>query len=116
MNRYYDSNQVIDIVFRPAPADIVRDLDTPVPMRDGVSLSANVFRPKTPGRYPVILSVSPYGKDQFRQTEAFRTVPGVHLGHYEISDIVAFEAPDPAYWTQHGYAVIHADTRGQGKS
>jgi predicted acyl esterase len=116
MNRYYDSNQFIDIVFRPAPDDIVRNIDTPVPMRDGVSLSANVFRPNAQGRYPVILSVSPYGKDQFRQTEAFRPVPGVHLGHYEISDIVAFEAPDPAYWTKHGYVVVHADTRGQGKS
>ena len=116
MNPYYDANQIIDIVFRPASADIIREMDTPVPMRDGARLSANVFRPGKPGRYPVILSVSPYGKDQFRQTEAFRPVPGVHLGHYEISDIVAFEAPDPAYWTRHGYVVAHADTRGQGKS
>jgi len=32
------------------------------PMRDGVVLSANVFRPDAPGRFPVIVVRTPYGK------------------------------------------------------
>ncbi|MEW6356044.1 MAG: CocE/NonD family hydrolase [Planctomycetota bacterium] len=36
--------------------------DMNVPMRDGVQLSANVFLPKTEGRFPVLLARTPYGK------------------------------------------------------
>lgn len=38
------------------------DLDARVPMRDGVNLSANVYRPDAPGRFPVILTRTPYNK------------------------------------------------------
>ena len=33
-----------------------------IPMRDGVQLSANIFLPKSKGKFPVILVRSPYGK------------------------------------------------------
>jgi hypothetical protein len=33
-------------------------------MRDGVTLSATVLLPPTPGRYPVVLVQTPYGKDR----------------------------------------------------
>ena len=36
--------------------------DVPVPMRDGVILRAHVFRPDTPGPYPVLVLRTPYGK------------------------------------------------------
>ena len=32
-------------------------------MRDGAVLRANVYRPNTTERFPVILTVGPYGKD-----------------------------------------------------
>ena len=41
---------------------IVIEEDVDVPMRDGVVLRANVFRPDAPGRYPAILIRTPYGK------------------------------------------------------
>lgn len=40
----------------------LRELNAAVPMRDGVRLSANVFRPAAPGRYPTILLRTPYDK------------------------------------------------------
>lgn len=52
----------------PSPA-IKIDLGVRVPMRDGISLSANVFRPDKPGKFPVIILRTPYGKNspsQFR--------------------------------------------------
>ncbi len=56
-----------DILLRPRrlrPVPGVRfERDVAVPMRDGVRLMANVFRPEQAGRYPVVMSVSPYGKD-----------------------------------------------------
>jgi len=41
---------------------IVTETDVPVPMRDGVVLRANVFRPDAPGRFPGLLMRTPYGK------------------------------------------------------
>jgi putative CocE/NonD family hydrolase len=41
---------------------IVSEMDVPVPMRDGVVLRANVFRPDAPGRFPGLLMRTPYGK------------------------------------------------------
>ncbi len=34
-----------------------------VPMRDGVNLSANIYRPEAPGRFPVLLLRTPYNKN-----------------------------------------------------
>jgi putative CocE/NonD family hydrolase len=33
-----------------------------------------------------------------------------------ISDQTSWEAPDPAWWAQQGYAVINLDTQGGGRS
>ena len=35
-----------------------------VPMRDGLSLKCDVFRPDDPGRFPVIMTLGPYLKDE----------------------------------------------------
>ena len=51
--------------------EVVTDFEVKVPMRDGVRLAANIVRPKAPGRYPVVVSYYPYGK------EAVRTLPSV---------------------------------------
>ena len=45
-------------------ADNMRiDRDVPIGMDDGVVLRADVYRPITEGRYPVILTYGPYAKD-----------------------------------------------------
>src|SRR3974377_380749 len=36
--------------------------DVPIAMDDGLRLCADVFRPPTEGRYPVIISYGPYAK------------------------------------------------------
>jgi uncharacterized protein len=33
-----------------------------------------------------------------------------------LSGFESFEAPDPAEWTAHGYAVVNVDARGTMKS
>jgi predicted acyl esterase len=38
---------------------ITRDDDVMAPMRDGVNLLADIFRPNTPARYPVLIAASP---------------------------------------------------------
>ncbi|HEX5004732.1 MAG TPA: CocE/NonD family hydrolase, partial [Gemmatimonadales bacterium] len=43
------------------------DTGVPVPMRDGVVLRADVFRPGADGRYPVLVHRTPYGRDELPQ-------------------------------------------------
>ena len=69
-------------------SDISQSLDVAVPMRDGVRLSANVFHPDAPARYPTILVRTPYGKG---------------------AAIPAHFAP----FVEHGYAVVVEDVRGR---
>src|SRR5919199_5019891 len=69
---------------------VLVDLDVPAAMRDGVRLRANVYRPPE-GRWPVLLTRLPYGKD----------LP------------VAAAAPGPVQAARRGYVVIVQDTRGR---
>lgn len=41
---------------------VVTEIDVPMPMRDGTTLRANVFRPDAAGRFPALLLRTPYGK------------------------------------------------------
>ncbi|MBO0795754.1 MAG: hypothetical protein J2P36_33095, partial [Ktedonobacteraceae bacterium] len=42
---------------------IAVDFDVPARMRDGAILRANVYRPAGDGKWPVLLTRLPYGKD-----------------------------------------------------
>jgi putative CocE/NonD family hydrolase len=87
-------------------------------MRDGVRLFVNLFKQEAGGSYPVIMSVTPYGKDKLpdRLTAFFMRLSGVKFGKLNCSRLTGFEAPDPVYWVEQGYAVLQADVRGMHKS
>ncbi len=57
-----------------------------IPMRDGVKLAATVTLPQAPGRYPVILERTPYGRTM---------------------------SLDGGQFAAHGYAVVIQDVRGR---
>src|SRR6266496_3399113 len=44
-------------------SEITIERNAPVKMRDGVVLHADIYRPKTEGRFPVLLQRTPYNKD-----------------------------------------------------
>src|SRR6266852_2654134 len=46
-----------------AQNEVTVERDVPVKMRDGVVLHADVYRPKTEGKFPVLLQRTPYSKD-----------------------------------------------------
>ncbi|HET7201499.1 MAG TPA: CocE/NonD family hydrolase [Burkholderiales bacterium] len=97
------------------------DKDVAVPMRDGAQLRANVFRPEEGGRFPVLMTLGPYGKDvhlsQF-MPEAWEVLGRRHPEILEASSCkyLVFETPDPEVWVPEGYAVVKIDSRGSGKS
>ena len=42
--------------------EVVVDCDVPAKMRDGVVLRADIYRPKVEGKFPVLLTRTPYGR------------------------------------------------------
>ena len=109
---------------KPEGADdhLIFDKDVPVPVSDGLVLRANVFRPKAPGRYPVVMAMGIYGKDahfgdafKAQWDNLLRIYPGLcangSTGHY-----LRWENVDPERWVPDGYVVVTVDSRGSGKS
>lgn len=74
------------------PLGVIIDFDRRVKMRDGVELSADVYRPEGAGKHPVILVRTPYTKVDERVLK------------------------DGRFFASHGYAFIAMDVRGRGDS
>ncbi|MBB6482253.1 CocE/NonD family hydrolase [Spirochaeta isovalerica] len=99
-----------------ANVKVIRDIQ--IPMRDGHTLSANLYMPNREGKFPPLLHLDPTRKDvtckngymhiQYR----FARQPGQLV----FSDETGFEAPDPDFWVANGFAVLHIDKRGFGTS
>ncbi len=64
----------------------VVEKNVPVPMRDGVQLGADIYRPSAAGRFPVLLCRTPYNKN----------------GQEALAK----------FFVEHGYAVVVVDSRG----
>jgi len=60
--------------------------DVPIPVRDGVQLGADIYLPSGTGPFPVLLTITPYGKNS--------------AGRSAVAAVA------------HGYAVVAVDTRG----
>lgn len=89
-----------------------------IPMRDGSFLAANLYQPDAPGRFPVILSICPYGKD-LHFTEFGPNNPKIKPAYAHLQDkgpLLGWETANPDYWVPQGYAVLRIDERGIGQS
>jgi putative CocE/NonD family hydrolase len=75
---------------------VTKQPDVPAAMRDGVVLRADVYRPQTAERVPVILMRTQYGKSG-AQVDPTRYHP-------------------PEWFASHCYLVVVQDVRGQGSS
>jgi uncharacterized protein len=64
-----------------------------IPMRDGVMLSADIYRPDAPGTFPVILVRTPYSNN---------SLGALNTGHYQS-----------IFYAERGYAVVQQDVRGR---
>ncbi|MEU6375773.1 CocE/NonD family hydrolase [Streptomyces sp. NPDC046909] len=99
----------------PLPCDIVVERDLGIPMRDGVTLLADLYRPDTTAELPTILVYTMYVKrGGFWNKHFSATAVGVPASL--LSGLQAFEAPDPGFWCDNGYAVLYVDARGTAHS
>ncbi|MFN0102874.1 MAG: CocE/NonD family hydrolase [Bryobacteraceae bacterium] len=77
----------------PPTNDVAVENLVPVPMRDGVKLFADIYRPTAPGKYPVIVSRTPYSTERYPN---------------------AYDAA--VYFAQRGYVFVYQDVRGRHES
>jgi uncharacterized protein len=109
-------------VYEPAAGSLSVRRDVPVAVRDGTTLRVNVVLPAGDGPFPVLMSAHPYGKDKLpaRKGRGWRASGQYRIlrqtGPVRFSALTGWEAPDPAWWTAQGYAVVNCDLRGAGTS
>jgi putative CocE/NonD family hydrolase len=73
-----------------SPANFLVDNDVAIPMRDGIVLRADLLRPRSEGRFPVLVYRTPYGKEA------------------ALKDYTTFRRA-----VERGYAVVVQDVRGR---
>ena len=109
-------------VDEPAADSLSMLRDVPVAVRDGTTLRVNVILPAEQGRFPVLMSAHPYGKDDLprRRGRGWRVSIQYRMLRQtctvRFSSLTGWEGPDPAWWTAQGYAVVNCDLRGAGTS
>lgn len=66
--------------------------DERIPLRDGITLAADVYLPEGDGPWPAVVLRTPYNKNAESQSALGR------------------------WWAERGYAVVYNDVRGRGDS
>ncbi len=90
--------------------ECIAESDVMIAVRDGVRLATDVYRPARggvaiPGKFPVILERTPYGKAQVSRSEI------------DAGMTVSRPRPEVAAWfVRQGYIVVYQDCRGRYKS
>lgn len=97
---------------------LIFEKNVSVPLKASeLPVRCNVYRPIKEGKYPVLVTYGPYGKDISYSTffpASFAEVGQVNPE--QSSKYSAWETPEPTYWTKHGYAIVRCDERGLGQS
>jgi putative CocE/NonD family hydrolase len=90
----------------PYEVSVARDVR--VPMRDGITLASDIYRPAragqpVPGAFPVLLERTPYGRDRPSRSEITAETPERPRSRKAVA----------ALFVQHGYVVVYQDCRGR---
>lgn len=103
---------------------ITKKTDVKIPVRDGSFIYADVFRPSDDGRYPVIMSMSFYGKSFYHEcicsesdaSQKEEMEDRYFSGNPDGLHSENHETVDTSEWVPNGYVVIRIDSRGVCKS
>ena len=111
----------------PAP-DVICEYDVRIPMSEGFSVTANIYRSKAAAekgeKVPVVMCAHPYdnhltpalGKTPFNgPPQQYRMIPQVG-GRPVFSTLTSWESPDPNFWVPEGYAIVNMNLPGYANS
>ncbi|OGA33379.1 MAG: hypothetical protein A3G80_04940 [Betaproteobacteria bacterium RIFCSPLOWO2_12_FULL_62_13b] len=88
----------------PRKYEISVERNVRIAIRHGTALSADVFRPQGSGRFPALLMISPYDRDQQSWEMVPLGFPGRDRGSLEVGDF--------NFYVRRGYAFVIANMRG----
>jgi len=77
----------------PPQNDVMIDHHVAIPMRDGITLYADVYRPVATGKYPVLVCRTPYSTQRYP---------------------VSYE--EPVFFSSRGFVYVFQDVRGRHES
>jgi len=80
-----------------------------VPMRDGVRLAVDIFRPDSDGKFPALVAICPYGKE----------IQSMELPPQPSHSVLLYgsiEAGNSDFIVSRGYVHVICDVRGTGRS
>ncbi len=97
----------------PTISAIARDMDVMVPMRDGVKICVDVYRPDAPGKFPALLAFAIYNKD-FQGPDMAEALPPQPA--WSPLWTGPMEAGDTHFFVSRGYVHVIGSPRGVGKS
>jgi uncharacterized protein len=97
----------------PTFSAIARDTDVMVPMRDGVKICVDVYRPDAPGKFPALLAFAIYNKDIQGPDMAAALPPQPAWSPLWTGPM---EAGDTKFFVSRGYVHVIGSPRGVGKS
>ncbi len=81
---------------------MIEEKDVLIRVRDGVHIAARIYRPDGPGPFPTLFATSPYRYDN---------------NELPAQPMFLWRETGPIEWyLDNGYAYVHADVRGTGRS
>jgi hypothetical protein len=100
-------------VSRPTHGPLVWDRDVMVPMRDGIRLCVDVYRPPEQGKFPALLAIAGHNKE-LQNPEVAEAVPPQPA--WSTMWQGGAECGDSDFLTSRGYVHVIGNPRGFGKS
>ena len=97
----------------PAYRGMITEKDVVVPMRDGVNLSVDIYRPDADEKFPALLAFAIYNKD-FQGPDIKDVLPP--QPSWSSLWMGPIEAGDTKFLTSRGYVHVIGSPRGVGKS
>ena len=97
----------------PTFSGMIAEKDVAVPMRDGVNLSVDIYRPDGGGKFPALLAFAIYNKDLQGPDVANALPPQPAWSSLWAGPL---EAGDTKFFVSRGYVHIIGSPRGVGKS
>ncbi len=108
--------------------DILCEYDVRIPMSEGFSVTANIFRSKKAAdrdeKVPVVMCAHPYNNHltpALKKTplngppQQYRLIPQTG-GRPVFSKLTSWESPDPNFWIPAGYALVNMNLPGFSNS
>ena len=97
----------------PSQHGMIAEKDVAVPMRDGVNLSVDIYRPDSTEKFPALLAFSIYNKD-LQGPDVAKTLPPQPAWSSLWAGLL--EAGDTNFFVSRGYVHVIGSPRGVGKS